>query len=312
MTFKIAIGFLLGFFFLFPSSSYAQSTAEIDQVTKLTKRVQTKGSALAFLGGIAESKGDYKKARDNYKKMLEIYKNDPGIGPNSARYAYALSKIALCDNKIDTLKADASKVCKEALAIIEGQTPDTNPGEGNYVVMTRQNCAMILGKGMPAQSTPRPPQVQLKCIPSSEISDLAYNEKTARAALSSCEKVIKGATPAVLKSTAAGSGKASKEVKNALVEAAKKDYLRQELYLANICTLEKKYSDAEPLFKKVIAAIESKFGKNSPQLLTPLSNYGYMLKESGKEDAAEEVLKRLQQVSDFVYNAKFKTAAPKA
>lgn len=262
--------------FLFTSSSlftsialpaFSQTQAEIEQVTNLTRRAQTNASTLTFVASLAESKGDNKKALDSYNKLLGIYKIDPGIGPGSAKCAWILSKIALCQNKIEQ-KQEAAKTCKEALAIIEGQSPENNPAEGNYVIMTRQNCSIVLGKDMPPPAPPKKPEPQLKTIPQSDISDLNAQEKRTSELFSSLQKK----------------------------EPASDKTVNCELYLANLYTLQKKNQDAEPHFKKVIAALEKKHGKKSANLLTALSNYGYMLKQAGREKEAQDIVNRMKQL----------------
>lgn len=250
-------------------SAFAQTNSELPSVEKVTGREQSKSSALSFSAGLLEAKGDYKSALDNYQKILEIYKNDPGIGANSARAAWAMSKIAVVQNKAGK-KEDAARKCKEALALIDGQTPDNNPDEGNYIVMTRQNCLMVLDKDMPPKSPPHAPKVTLKPIAVSEIEDLDEREKQVAELLSLSAKKK---------------------------DNSSQEYLKRALYLANIYTLKKKYKDAEPLFKKVISALEKKFGKSSAALLNPLSNYGYMLSQAGRKLEAETLLKRMKTIA---------------
>lgn len=244
--------------------SWSQTPAELARVKKITKNTrQTKSSSLLMLAGLAEAKGDYKKAKDYYGKILTIYKNDPGIGPASAKYAYMMAKEAQCDFRVGK-KDLAIKRCKEALAIAEARRSD--PKEYNFFLGTRQACGIVLGKNMPKSGkvAAKIPVPELKTIPSSDIHDLAEREKE------------------VKKFMAQDKSQSSPE------------QVKRTLYLANVYTLEKKYSNAEPLFKKVISDIEKKNGKFSPQLLTPLSNYGYLLKQQGKQQEADAVLKRMQ------------------
>lgn len=217
-----------------------------------------------MLAALAESKGEYKKARDNYNKILDIYKSDPGIGTESARYAYIMAKSAVCENRQGD-KTLAAKKCKEAITIANGNF-DNSASENNYRIMTRQTCATVLGKDLPAASKAEPKAItlQFKPIATSDIHDLAKRELEVKKFIAEDKKA------------------------SAVVQ------MKRNLYLANIYTLEKKYLLAEPLFKKVIANVEKKYGKHSPQLLTPLSNYGFLLKQQGKQKEADAVLKRMQ------------------
>jgi tetratricopeptide (TPR) repeat protein len=266
---------LIACIFAGSTPGWAQTQSEINQVSTITKREQTNASALNFIASLSLTKGDYKKAESCYKKILDIYKNDPGVGPKSAKYAMYMSKVALCQTRLDQ-KADAIKTSKEALSIISGQTPRNNPEEGNFIIMTRQNCTQILGKDMPPQGPPKAPAPQLKSIPLSEIANLHEREKQAVLFVSRAEK----------------KGKSSKA------------YMKDVLYLANIYTLEKKYSLADPLFQKSLQIAEKKFGKNSMELQTPLSNYGYMLMQTGNTNAAQGILSRMQQISSSAEAAK--------
>ncbi len=244
-------------------AAFCQTASELAQVDKITGREQTQASSLAFLAAMAEAKKDYKKAKSCYLRLLEIYKADPGIGVKAPRYAWVLSKLAICDEKLADLNAAKSK-SQEALAIIAGQTPDSNPEESNYIVMTRENCRTILGNKLPATVPAGSVDPGFKTIPLSEIKDLAAREKQVKDLLSKSK------------------------------DMSSPEQLKRALYLANVYTLEKKYADAEPLFKLVINETEKQSGKNSPLLLTPLSNYGYLLKQQGKKREAEAVLKRMK------------------
>lgn len=266
MTIKLFLIYLLGFSLIHGAPVFCQSQAEIDQVTTITKRVQTNCSALIFIAGLAQTNGDYKKAESCYKKILDLYKTDPGIGPKSAKYAWILSRIALCDLKLEE-NSKAAKQSKEALVIIDGQTPDNNPDEGNFIIMTRQNCAVILGKSMPPLVPAKPPELRLKSIALTEIPNLKEREKQVQGFLHTAEQKKSGSA-----------------------------YMKDLLYLANVYTLEKKNTEAEPLFKRAISLAEKKSGKNSPELLTPLANYGYLLQQAGKQKEAGEILSRMEQI----------------
>lgn len=254
---------------LSPAMALAESATDLSAVEKVTGRVQTKASGLSFSSAMLEGKGDYKKALENYKQLLEIFKNDPGLGPDSARYAWALSKTAICQNKLQN-KPEAQKLCKEALALIDGLTPDNSPIDGNYLILTRQNCLIVLDKEMPPKSPARNPKQKLKSIVACDIDNLQEEENQLKQ---------------IIATEAKKKGKLSAEQMN------------NWLYLANIYTLEKKYTEAEPLFKKAMAAQEKQYGKTGEKLLPALSNYGFMLKQAGKEKEAQLILKRMQLIA---------------
>ena len=264
---------LLVFAFLSPTAVFSQTQAELDQVKAITKRVPTNCSALIFIAGTAQARGDYKKAESSFKKILDIYKNDPGIGPKSVRYAWILSRLALC-HLYSGEKTEAARTGKEALALIDGQTPENNPDEANFLVAARQNCTLVLGKDTPAPGPAKAPDLQLKSIPASDIGNLAEQEKQTREYLRTFEQ--------------------NNTHKSAASESA---YTRALLYQSNIYTLEKRNAEAELLFKKAINLIEKQSGKNSAVLLTPLSNYGYLLQQSGKKTDADAVLARMQKIN---------------
>lgn len=253
----------------YPAPVKAESSTDLSAVEKVTGRVQTKVSGLSFAAAMLEAKGDYKKALENYKQLLEIFKNDTGLGPDSARYAWALSKIAVCQNKLQN-KPEAQKLCKEALSLIDGLTPDNSPTDGNYIILSRQNCLIVLDKEMPPNSPPKNPKQKLKSIVACEIENLQEEENQLKQVLAA---------------------EAKKKAKTSTGQ------INNWLYLANIYTLEKKYAEAEPLFKKSIAGLEKQSGKTSEKLLPALSNYGFMLKQAGKEKEAELVLKRMRTIA---------------
>jgi tetratricopeptide (TPR) repeat protein len=261
---------LLGITLATASPAFSQSKADLGQVNTLSRRLPTSCAALIFIAGIAQGKGEYKKAENCYKKVLDIYKNDPGIGAKAPKYAWILSRIALCQSRSGN-KTEAAKQSKEALALVDGLIPDRCSGEeGNFVITVRQNCEMILGKDMPPPGPPRTLPLELKTIPASDIANLEETEKQTKECLRQAEK------------------------KNKASSASMKDML----YLANIYTLEKKNKQAEPLFKKSITLAEKIYGKNASELIDPLSNYGYLLQETGRQKQAEALLKRMQQIRD--------------
>lgn len=251
------------------SPAFSQSSADIAQVSSITKRAQSEATALLFVANLAETKADYKKAIESYNKLLSIYKSDPGIGPNSAKCAWVVSKIALCYSRL-ARREDAAKKCKEALAILNADTYDNNPADDGFAAMARDNCSPILGKEMPPASPAKPVEARLRIIPLSNFVDIAESEKQVKEAVGLMQKK----------------------------EASAFRTYRGQLYLADIYTLEKKYTDAEPLFKKSIAGLQKKLGKDDKQLVEPLSNYGYMLQAAGKQQEADNVLKRIQKIID--------------
>lgn len=244
-----------------------QTARELEQVSSVTKRAQSNASALIFVANLAEAKGEYKKAIDSYNKLLNIYKSDPGIGASSAKCAWLISKVAVCYNKMER-KPDATKKCKEALAIFDSEAYDNNPSDESFAAMARENCAAILGKEMPPAPPVRTAEARFRIIPLSDFADLSESEKQVKERLSLLQKK----------------------------ESSSLRTLKGQIYLADIYTLEKKYTDAEPLFKKAIAGMQKKLGKNDRQLVEPLSNYGYMLQAVGKQKEADDVLKRMQQI----------------
>ncbi len=267
MTLSRLTSFCFAFTILSALPVFSQTQDEMDLVSRITKKPQTKASTLSFLAALAEGKGERRKAVDSYNKLLAIYKSDPGIGDKSPKVAWVISKIGVVEMKFER-KEEACTKCKEALRMVEGLTPGNSPGDGNYLLMIKQNCTPILGEDMPAPGPAKPLVARLKCIPSSDIPDLAEEEKLVKEHLA----------------------KEGKKEKNPIVHA------RTLLYLANIYTLEKKYKDAEPLFKKSISIIEKHSNRTSPKLIDPLSNYGYMLQQAGKQAEADAVLARLSKL----------------
>lgn len=255
---------LLGLSF---APSFAQTSKELEQVSALTKRTQSSASALLFVANLAEAKGDYKKAIESYNKLVGIYKGDPGIGANSAKCAWLISKVAACYNKMER-KSDAAKKCKEALAIIDSESYDNNPSDESFAAMTRENCSPILGKEMPPAPPAKTAEAKFRIIPLCDFADISESEKQVKERLS----ILQKKEPSALRT------------------------LKGQIYLADIYTLENKYTEAEPLFKKSIAGLQKKLGKNDRDLVEPLSNYGYMLKAAGKQKEADDVLKRMQQI----------------
>lgn len=243
-------------------SSASLSPAEIKEVRKVTHTEQPLAASYLVLAALAETKGQWKKARAYYEKILDIYKNDPGIGTNSARYAYILSKAASCDKRLGE-KDLANKKCQDALAIVNSKNFSDNIKEHNYDLMTRDTCAAVIGKA-PAKKQEPKSLPELTTIAASDIKDLAEREKQVKLYM------------------------ANEKNKNSA------EQMNRRIYLANVYTLEKKFDLAEAQFKQILRDIESKEGKHSPRLLTPLSNYGFMLKQQGKQKESDLCLERMQ------------------
>lgn len=260
---------LLGFLSSSQLAVFAQTQAELDQIKSITKRAPTNCSTLVLTASLALTNMDYKKAESCYNKVLDIYKSDPGLGPRSVKYAWVLSRLALCKMRSGQ-KTESLRLCKEALAIIDSQNVGANASEDTYIITTRENCEQVLGKGSTVEAAPKLPPLQLKSIPLSDIADIKQQEKQTRERLS---KVC-------------GRGKTGSA------------YTRELLYLANIYTLEKKSREAEPLFKEAISRVEKESGKNSPALLSPLSNYGYLLVQLQRHREATALLARMQKIRD--------------
>ncbi len=243
-------------------SNTGLSPTEIKEIKKVTKSEQTMAGSYLVLAALAESKGQWKKARSYYEKILEIYKTDPGIGTRSARYAYYLSKSASCDKRVGDKDAAQKKV-QESLSIVNGKDFSSNTKEHNYELMTRDTCALVIGKA-PEKKPAQKPLPELTTIAASDIKDLAERERQVKEYM------------------------ATEKNKNS------PEQMNRRIYLANVYTLEKKYDLADAQFKQILRDIETKQGKHSPQLLTPLSNYGFLLKQQGKQKEADAILNRMQ------------------
>lgn len=131
--------------FVLAAPGYCQSKEVVEQISKITKRQQTSASALLFACGLAEAKGDYKGAAESYSQLLQIYKDDPGVGSKSARFAWILSKLALCQSKLNE-KDEATKTCTDAMSVINGKFSVRTAEDGELIEVARRNCSRILGK----------------------------------------------------------------------------------------------------------------------------------------------------------------------
>lgn len=263
-------GFCLSLIFSYPA--WSQTQEEIDYVTKAMKRPQTKSSTLSFFAGLYEGQGQYAKAIEYYKKMQDIYAADPGLGPTSVKYAWLLTKLAIC-YKASGNTNEALSLCKRAVSIVGDRTPENSPIEVNYLNGVAENCKIVLGS-VPLPKSPAKliaPVTELQGIPSSEITNLDTQELVA---IQSAQSAMRYGTDS-------------------------HEYLKELLYLANILTLKKKYTDAEPLFKKIIGQVEEKRGAETQMLLVPLSNYGYMLKQSGRTAEADSILERIKRINSL-------------
>lgn len=251
-----------------PAAGTAPQESETQKVAKITGRTQSKISALVFAAQLHESKSEYKAALDAYEKIWNIYKADPGLGPESARAAWAKAKISLLESRL-LKKADAEKNAQEALRIVQGLSPDWDINEANYLVMAREILKAVLGKNMPAPGKTPLRDPILKPFVVCDLEDIKQSEKLLQELLAESEK--------------------NKDFTS-------QKYCKRAIFLANIYTIQKKYTLAAPLFKKAIPAIEKRAGKNSIELSQAISNYGYMLKQQGNEAQAQEQLKRLIQI----------------
>lgn len=250
------------------SIAIAQTQEQIDMVTQKLGRPQTKSSTCSYIAGACEGAGKYTTAIEYYNKMLKIYADDPGLGPECPKYWWIVTKIALCEKALGhTAAAQAS--CKNALSHLSNRNPREENYDADYLSGIQENCSIILGTEatLPKPSNTWTPKLQ--SIAASEISNLSQREKDVLEFVNSSKQ--KG-----------------------LINSR---YVAELLYLANIYTLENKYTLAEPIFKEVISMAEQSTGKNNPSLLRPLSNYGYMLKRQGRISEADTILKRMYQIA---------------
>lgn len=246
-----------------PYAVQAQTDQQVAAVAKQLGRPQTKASTLSFMAGFNQQQGKFVDAVKCYDAMLKIYAYDPGIGADSPKYAWALARRALVLQQLGK-REEAQKSAKEALALITGLTPQNSPEDGDYLRSVINDAAVVVGKEpvlAVLKAKGRPPSAKLKPIAASEIPDL-----NARVA----------------------------EVQKAVADKKAPGYMQNSLYLANLYTLQKKYDLAEAKFKEVLAYAEAQ--KKPGLLITPLRNYGYMLKVANRIKEATDVQKRLEKI----------------
>jgi len=142
--------------------SFAQTQEEMDLVTHRFGRPQTKSSTCSFLAGQFEATGQFEKAIEYYSKMLKVYADDPALGPTSPKYAWALTKIALCEKKAGH-SSKAAALCKKARDIVSGRTPDNDRFNTDYLNGIEKNCLSILGTA-PSSEHSSSPYIELQGI----------------------------------------------------------------------------------------------------------------------------------------------------
>lgn len=260
---------LLAVIILCSGKASGQTQEEIDHVTRILGRPQTRSSTCSYLAGIQEGLQHYEKAIEYYKKMLQIYGSDPALGTKSAKYAWCLTKIAFCEKARGNQNV-AESLCNQALEITKGRTADNENYDADYLKGIAKYSSIVFGRTIRLSAPSIPTAVNLVSgLPVSEVNNLAEKEV--------------GAIGRVAAARAHG----PRDMR----------LLRELLYLANVYTLEGKYKQAESTFKEVIAAAEGQFGKNSGMLMKPLSNYGYMLQLQGRTKEAEETLQRMKAIN---------------
>lgn len=228
--------------------------------------------------------GRFEQAADYYQKMAAIYASDPGLGLDSVKYAWALTWQARAVNEAgkanrsqkpeQTLassqtRTQALELCRKALAIIGGQTPENNHYDALYLREIKDNTDSVMGESEAEAERKKHPEMtppKLAGLAISEIPDV---------------KVQIAQTKRTVHKHADSTGKHDRAG------------MKEVLYLANLYTLDKDYAEAEPLFKEVLSFAESQYGHEHAMLLTPLANYGYMLKEAGRASEAQAVHTRL-------------------
>lgn len=261
------------FLLLSTSPAFAQTKEEIDFVTKTVGRKQTPASTLSFLAGSEQGQRKFTQAITRYEAMLKIYAADPGLGKDCPKYAWGLARKAQCLKALGKDK-DAIADSKRAIEIVSDFPPKVYPAEKTYVNDAIDFAASVIGtdavvKYFKSKRPLRRPTA-LKPIAASEIADIA--ERTTKT-----------------KATVAAMAKDNP------------DYYLETLYLANLYTLQKKYAIAEPLFKSVIEWSNKNFaGKDNRSLLVPLSNYGYMLQQSGRVDEARNIAAKLRELDEVI------------
>lgn len=259
--------------FAFPVCVFAQTKEEIDLVTKTMGRKQTQASTLSFLAGKAQGGGKFDEALSCYERMLKIYASDPGLGVDSPKYAWGLARRAQC-LKASGREKEAMSDARRAIEIVSDYPPKVFPAEAAYVNNAIDFAASVIGK--PAvveyfrEKKPRRLAFKLKPIAGSEIPDIIERTESTKSRIANLSK-------------------------------DSHDYYVEVLYLANLYSLQNKYALAQPLFIEVIDWSKKQFGASDPRyLLVPLSNYGYMLMQSGKVAESKKIEEELKSIDDKV------------
>lgn len=268
---SLALFLLIAATAMVPALSAAeQAESGQAQIEQITGRSQSQASALVFSAQLDEAKSEYKKALDTYQELLNIYTKDPGLGADSARAAWALAKMSYCQARLGRIE-QAAKSAKDSLNAMSGLNASNTPKDTNYLVTARELCRAVLGKSMPG-SAAKQKNPALKPFVLCDLENMDESAKLVKQILARSEKTK---------------------------ESSSLEYAKRTLFLANVYTIKKRYAEAEPLFKKALAAFEKRSGKMSPYLIEPLSNYGYMLEQSGRKTEAEQVLSRLATISKY-------------
>lgn len=133
------------------SSALAQTQQEIDAVTRIMKRPQTKTSTLSFLAGAAFGTKDYAKAIEYYEKMCAIYELDEG--PLSCKLAWAFAKRAECE-KLLGHNQQATDLISKSRSIMATWKEPPSKGYAQYLEEAKRICDSVAGaKGDNAEAS---------------------------------------------------------------------------------------------------------------------------------------------------------------
>ena len=66
--------------------------------------------------------------------------------------------------------------------------------------------------------------------------------------------------------------------------------------LAGLYQEQGKYAEAEPLYRRSLAILEKALGPEHPDVAESLVNYAELLRETGREDKAEEMEARAKAI----------------
>lgn len=253
------------------SAVLAQTKEEIAFVTKTMQRKQTPASTLSYFAGLEQGKGKFTQALARYEAMLKIYAADPGLGPDCPKYGWGLGRKAQCLKALGREK-EAVADSRRAIQIVSDYPPRVFPAEASYVIQAIDFSASVIGK--PAvlkyfkEKKPIRRPFKLKPIAGSEIADIVERTAQTEASVDSTDK-------------------------------SNPNYYVEVLYLANLYCLQRKYALADPLFKQVIEWSKKTYaGKDNRYLLVPLSNYGFMLMQSGRIEDGKKIEAELKAIDD--------------